>query len=61
MCRSVPQIALEVTRTTTSVGFSTTESETSSTMTDRVSANTTAFMAAVLSLLVAITAAGGIT
>ena len=45
---SVPQMALEVTRTTTSVGSSTTASETSSTMTDRVSANTTTFMTSVL-------------
>jgi hypothetical protein len=57
MCRSVPQIALEVTRTTTSLGSSTTASETSSTTTDRVSANTTAFMASVLSLLAAMTTA----
>jgi len=41
-------MALEVTRTTTSVGSSTTASETSSTMTDRVSANTTTFMTSVL-------------
>src|SRR5580658_679665 len=42
MCRSVPQMALEVTRITTSLGSSTVASGTSSTLTDRVSTNTTA-------------------
>src|SRR4051794_6599570 len=44
MCRSVPQIALEVTRTTTSSGSSSTASGTSWAMTERVPAKTTALM-----------------